>query len=191
MHFTPILLDIPEQFESERLLMRAVAPGDGIHHFPAVLESIADLRRHLGHLAWVKEEPSQSNSERYCRSQRSSFIQRDSLVYFIYRKSDQSFIGSIGLHRIEWDVPKVEIGYWCRTSAQGRGYIVEAVNAMTEFALTQLAAKRIEIRADDANLRSWKVAERCGFLCEGLLRNFDRDASTRTLRDLRIYAKVA
>ena len=191
MHFTPILLDIPEQFESERLLMRAVAPGDGIHHFPAMLESIADLRRHLGHLAWVKEEPSQSNSERYCRSQRSNFIQRDNLVYFIYRKADQRFIGSIGLHRIEWDVPKVEIGYWCRTSEQGNGYIVEAVNAITTFSLTQLAAKRIEIRADDANVRSWKVAEICGFQLEGLLRNFDRDETTKVLRDLRIYGKFA
>ena len=32
-----------------------------------------------------------------------------------------------GLHRIDWAVPKFEIGYWARTSHAGRGYITEDV----------------------------------------------------------------
>jgi len=191
MKFNPILLDIAEEFESERLVMRAVGPGNGVLHYPAVQESIADLRRYLGHLAWVKEEPSLANSERYCRGQRSTFIQRENLVYFIYLKSDHSLVGSIGLHRIEWRIPKFEIGYWCRTTAQGKGYIGEAVSAMTRFAFADLAARRVEIRADNANVPSWKVAEVAGYELEGILRNVDRDEMTDELRDLRVYAKIA
>lgn len=191
MNFNPILLDIAEQFESERLVMRAVAAGNGVLHYPALQESLLDLRRYLGHLAWVKEEPSLANSERYCRGQRATFIQRENLVYFIFLKSDQTLVGSIGLHRIEWRIPKFEIGYWCRSSAQGSGYIVEAVNAITAFAFADLAARRVEIRADDDNRPSWKVAEAAGFELEGILRNVDRDELTDALRDLRIYSKIA
>ena len=191
MDFHPMLLDVPEQFQSARLEMRAVGAGDGQAHFPAVQESIQELRMHLAHLPWVKEGPSLANSERYCRTQRSNFIQRQNLVFFMYLKSDQTLIGSVGLHRIEWEVPRVEIGYWCRTSAQGKGYVAEAVHAITDYAFTQLAAKRVEIRADDLNERSWKVAENCGFHLEGILRQFDRDAVSQELRDLRIYSKIA
>lgn len=191
VNFTPILLDIAEQFESARLVMRAAAGGDGAAHFAAVSESIVDLRAHLGHLPWVSEEPSLANSERYCRTQRSNFIQRQNLVFFMFTKTDRQLVGSIGLHRIDWEVPRVEIGYWCRTSAQGKGYVVEAVHAITDYAFSQLAAKRVEIRADDLNARSWKVAENCGFHLEGVLRQFNRDAVSNQLCDLRVYSKIA
>jgi len=191
MNFSPVLLDIPEQFESERLEMRAVVPGNGALHFAAVQESLTDLRRYLSHLPWVKDEPSVAGSEKYCRIQRSNFIQRENLVYFIFLKSDQTLIGSVGLHRIDWTIPKFEIGYWCRSSAQGNGYVVQAVNAVTSLAFDKLAARRVEIRADDVNVPSWKVAEKAGFELEGILRKIEKDELTGELRDLRIYSKIA
>jgi len=42
---------------------------------------------------------------------------------------------------------------------------------------------------DDANVRSWALAERAGFEFEGLLRN-DRFNVTGQLRDTRVYARV-
>ncbi len=33
----------------------------------------------------------------------------------LWRKSDGAYIGGSGLHRIDWSVPCVEIGYWLRT----------------------------------------------------------------------------
>ena len=190
MKFSPILLDVPEQFESERLEMRAVLAGDGAVHYAAVQESMTDLRRYRGHLPWVKEAPSLAVSEKYCRIQRSTFIQRDNLVFFIYLKTDQSMVGSVGLHRIDWNIPRFEIGYCSRSGAQGNGYIVEAVNAITGMAFAKLAARRIEIRADDVNRPSWKVAEKAGFDLEGILRKSEKDELTGELRDLRIYAKT-
>jgi hypothetical protein len=191
MNFNPILLDIAEQVETERLTIRAVMPGDGAVHYAAIQESIVDLRRFLGHLPWIKEEPSVQNSEKHCRNARSNFIKRESLTYFIYSIADGSFIGALFLLRIDWDIPRFEIGYWCRSGAQRKGYIAEAVSAMTEFAFSQLAAKRVEIRTDAKNVGSWKVAESSGFTLEGTLRNWDRDWATGELCDLRIYAKIA
>ena len=50
-------------------------------------------------------------------------------------------------------------------------------------------AQRVEIRMDDLNVRSWRVAERAGFTLEGVLRA-DRLTVTGTLSNTRIYARV-
>ena len=73
-------------------------------------------------------------------------------------------VGSSGLQGIDWEVPKFEIGYWCRTSFTGRGYITEAVRGITAFAFEALGARRVEIRCDSRNHPSVRVAQRAGFL---------------------------
>jgi RimJ/RimL family protein N-acetyltransferase len=86
-------------------------------------------------------------------------------------------------------VPKFEIGYWCRKGFTGRGYITEAVRGLTVFAFEILKANRVEIRCDQRNVRSRKVAERLGFKLEGILRN-ERVAVDRRLENICIYAMI-
>jgi RimJ/RimL family protein N-acetyltransferase len=106
----------------------------------------------------------------------------------LIRKSDGMFVGGSGLHRIDWTVPKFEIGYWVRTSLQGQGYITEAVNGITDFAFTVLHARRIEIRCDARNTRSAAVAERAGYTLEARFHHDCRGVDG-DLRDTLIYVK--
>jgi RimJ/RimL family protein N-acetyltransferase len=87
-----------------------------------------------------------------------------------------------------WDVPSFEIGYWVRTGYEGQGYIIEAVNRITEFGFMEMKANRIFIRCDIANLRSQSVAKRAGFLYEGTFRNFERRHDTGELTDMDFFA---
>ena len=96
-------------------------------------------------------------------------------------------VESSGLHRIDWSVPKFEIGYWCRTRFTGHGYITEAVTRITAFAFDTLGARRVEIRCDPRNLPSARVAERAGFRLEGELRN-NETGTDGVPRDTLIYA---
>jgi ribosomal-protein-serine acetyltransferase len=41
----PILLDIPIEFTSQRLLMRVPRPGDGVIIWPAIQHSFPELKR--------------------------------------------------------------------------------------------------------------------------------------------------
>ncbi len=91
------------------------------------------------------------------------------------------------MHRIDWDVPRFEIGYWVRTSLQGQGYITEAVNGISKFAFEQLKAERMEIRCDARNERSAAVARRAGYTLEAKLRRESR-APDGSLRDTLIFA---
>lgn len=98
-------------------------------------------------------------------------------------------IGSSGLHRIDWQSRKFEIGYWVRSAFARQGYITEAVDAITKYAIQELQANRIEIRCDSRNVQSARIAERSGFTLEGTLRN-DKCDVTGTLRHTMIFAKV-
>ena len=179
----PILLDFPDSFETERLIIRCPQPGSGAAVNAAVLESLEELRLWM---PWAQNAPSLEESEENCRRWRARFLAREDLTLHLFLK-DGAFVGSSGLHRINWEVPKFEIGYWCRTSQQGRGYITEAVRGIMDFAFAQLHAERVEIRCDARNEKSRRVAERAGFALEACLRREARD-HCGALRDTLIFA---
>ena len=98
-------------------------------------------------------------------------------------------VGGLGLHRIDWPLGRFEIGYWRRAGFEGRGLVTEGVIAIARMAFDVLGARRVEIRMDDRNERSWKLAERAGFTLEAVLR-FDAATLHGEPRSTRVYARV-
>ncbi|CAN5645168.1 GNAT family N-acetyltransferase [soil metagenome] len=180
----PILMDFPESFETERLLIRSPLPGDGKELHAAVRESIEELTPWM---AWPKEHRTVDDSEASARRARVAFLQRSELRLHLCLRETETLAGSSGLQRIDWEVPKFEIGYWCRTGFTGRGYITKAVLGITAFAFDTLGARRVEIRCDSRNLPSARVAERAGYLLEGELRNNEVGTDGEP-RDILTYA---
>jgi ribosomal-protein-serine acetyltransferase len=168
----PLLYDFPDHFETERLLIRVPRAGDAVIFHTAATESYAELRPWI---PWAAKPIQLQDNEAFVRRAAAKFIMREDLVFLMFRKEDGLLVGGIGLHRIDWNVPKFEIGYWLRTSMHGKGYMVEAVNGMTRFTFDMLHAERIEIRCDDRNEKSAAVARRTGYTLEGCLRNDGRD----------------
>jgi RimJ/RimL family protein N-acetyltransferase len=138
-------------------------------------------------MPWAKEHRTVDDSEASARRARVAFLQRSELRLHLYLRGTDTMVGSSGLHRIDWEVPKFEIGYWCRTGFTGRSFITEAVLGITAFAFDTLGAKRVEIRCDSSNLPSVRVAQRAGFLLEGELSN-NEVGSDGTIRDTLIFA---
>jgi RimJ/RimL family protein N-acetyltransferase len=180
----PLLLDFPDQFETERLIIRAPRPGDGAAGNEAIRESINELRPWM---PWAQTVPEVEETEAVFRSGLARFVKREDLILTLWRKSDGVFVGGSGLHRIDWSVPCMEIGYWVRTSLSGQGYITEAVIGITQFAFKHLSAQRIEIRCDARNTRSAAVAERAGYRLEARFHH-DARAVDGSLRDTLFYA---
>jgi RimJ/RimL family protein N-acetyltransferase len=185
-YVNPILFDFPDTFETERLIIRAPRPGDGAEVQAAVLESINELRPWM---PWAQTPPTIEEAEISIRNAIAHFQTREDLRLNLYRKSDGLFVGGSGLHRIDWAVPRFEIGYWVRTSLQGQGYITEAVLGITDFAFNVLGAQRMEIRCDARNERSAAVARRAGYQLDACLRNNGRDVNG-DLCDTLIFSKL-
>jgi RimJ/RimL family protein N-acetyltransferase len=186
----PVLLELPSMLETERLQLRPPRPGDGRVVFEAIAESLLDLRRFLGLLPWVAAEPSIEASEAWCRTAQANFLARKDLPFLLFERRGGQMLGAAGLHRPDWATPKLEVGYWCRSSRLGNGFMVEAVLALVDCAFARLGAVRLEAITDEANQASRKVAERCGFTLEGVLRN-ERRAGDGSLRNTCVYARLA
>ena len=186
----PILVDVPERLQTPRLVLRAPRPGDGAALNAAVLDSLDALRPWM---PWAQTAPTLEASEAVAREAHGKFLLRSDLVFSLWLHDGQGretqLVGGSGLHRIDWSVPRFEIGYWCRSGHTGQGLVTEAVRALNRMAFDQLQAQRVEIRMDERNTASWRVAERAGFTLEGVLRNEARDVAGG-VRNTRVYARV-
>ena len=107
---------------------------------------------------------------------------------FIWEKRTGEFLGSTGYHHFDWDVPSIEIGYWLRTSCTGKGFMTEAVNALTQYAFKQLKVNRIAITCDVINIQSKRIPERLGYHLEGTLKN-NRRTIDEKISDTLVFAR--
>jgi RimJ/RimL family protein N-acetyltransferase len=183
-----VLRDFPSSFETKRLTIRCPMPGDGVALNTAVLASLDELRPWM---PWAVKAPTVEENETFARRAHAKFLTREDMALFLLLKETNTIIGGSGLHRMDWSVPRFEIGYWLRTGYTGQGYMTEAVTAIADFAFNTLGAKRVEIHCDANNVKSAAIPRRLGFTLEGTLRNTDRHHLTNELRDTMIFAKIA
>lgn len=183
----PILREFPDRIETERLIVRGPLPGDGAAVHDAVVASQEELKQWM---PWAVEIPSEEEYEVRVREGRLKFLAREDLWMMIVLKETDTIIGGTGLHRMDWEVPRFEIGYWLHSDYTGRGLATEAVKAVADFAFETLEARRVEIRCDARNERSAALARRAGFPLEATLHNHDRHHLSNELRDTLIFARV-
>jgi RimJ/RimL family protein N-acetyltransferase len=80
--------------------------------------------------------------------------------------------GSISLMRFSWQHARAEVGYWLAKDARGQGHVTRAVNLITAWGFRSLGLERIDLLAATGNPASQRVAERCGFTREAVLRSY-------------------
>lgn len=182
----PLLIDVPESLETERLIVRAPRAGDGAALFAAVAASEDDVSPWM---SWTKEIADVEAAERRVREWRVKWAQRVELPMLVFEKGSGGFVGSNGLHHIDWKVPKFEIGYWTAVAFGRRGYATEATRAVATLAFDVLGARRVQIRCEPSNVRSRRVAEGAGFVHEATLKH-DIPALDADVRDAIVYSRV-
>ena len=181
----PFHLPLPR--ETERLALRTPLLTDAAAIQEALEESFADLRIWMD---WATALQSIDDTRAHIEQHQTNYMSAEDFTVSAFLKDSGKFVLNAGLHPRNWRVPKFEIGYWCRTSMQGNGYVTEVVRELTSAAFRDMAAKRVEIRCDSRNQRSRRVAERVGYRLEAILRCDDR-ANDDSIRDTVIYTLVA
>jgi [ribosomal protein S5]-alanine N-acetyltransferase len=96
-------------------------------------------------------------------------------AFGIWEKASNSYIGEISLKNFDRSVPKAEIGYYLGQQAEGKGYGSQMLGCLVKFAFEDLNLNKVFLRTAIDNPRSFKLAERCGFRREGLMRQEFRD----------------
>ena len=80
-------------------------------------------------------------------------------------------LGGASLNAPDAHNSRASLGYWLAPAARGRGVASRAVRLIAGWALGTVGLARLEITCGPDNHGSRRVAERCGFSYEGLLRS--------------------
>jgi ribosomal-protein-serine acetyltransferase len=83
---------------------------------------------------------------------------------------DDTLIGVVGFHEINWNHKEVEIGYWIDREQEGKGYTRRAISTLIKYAFFEYKLNRVQIKCSVENLRSKGLAKRLGFSLEGIER---------------------
>ncbi len=181
----PILIDVPTPISTPRLTLRPPQSGDGKIINAAIRESFDQLARWM---PWAAHKPNVDESEIFVRTAQARWILREELTLFIFDRQESKLLGATSFHHINWDLPSFEIGYWVRSTFAGQGIITESTNCLTRYAFEQLGAVRVEIKSDEQNKASRRVAEKLHFHLEGILLRNAVNPANKKLRNTVIYA---
>ena len=92
-----------------------------------------------------------------------------SLAIWLRESDRERFIGQITLGGLVFGAYRGgHIGYWIDQRYANRGYTTRAVKALTHYGFSELNLHRIEINLRPENGASKRVAEKAGYLFEGL-----------------------
>ncbi|MCM2677242.1 GNAT family N-acetyltransferase [Alkalicoccobacillus plakortidis] len=182
-----MLPNVPQSFVTERLFIRLPMPGDGKAVFEAQQASLKEM---LPWIHWAHYQTTLEQTENGVRYAHEQYMRKKDLRLHLFDKQTGVFVGSSGLHNINWSVPRMEIGYWMDTRHSGKGYMTEAVAGITGFAFQELGVHRLEIHCDPDNKQSRAIPEKLGYELEAVLKQNSISTDGRSYRDTCLYVKL-
>ncbi len=116
---------------------------------------------------------------------------RRNMTWAILEKETDKIVGSIGFEDDKYRsrVNSKEMGYSLSKDYWGRGYMTEAAMVLIRHAFEVMKLDVLMIRTGEANIRSRRVIEKCGFEYEGTLRRAYR-VYNGEIREVRCYSML-
>lgn len=161
-----LLLEIPSELETDRLILRRYRKGDG-PQFLALFERNENRRVLEEAVDEASEITTEKEAEIRVREMRAQWIGRKRFVMGIWLKESQAYIGEIWIEPKKWEVPSFELGYFLDSAYWNKGFAKEACLRSMDFIFDDLKAHKIAIVTADNNERSYRLAEALGFMREG------------------------
>jgi len=164
------------------------AEQDAPDIFQAILNSIETLRAFPASIPWSLAEPSLEQTREFCLFAQQNRELRHDLIHTVRLKSNRQMVGMIGLHKIDWSVPRFEIGFWGNVQFRGQGLMREAIGALLDESRLHYSPRRVEALIDAENIAARNLCTRLGFTLEGINQNARRDPVSKALRNHCVYA---
>lgn len=156
---------------TDRLILRQAQITDAPKVCEAITASIESLKKYLNN---YRQERTVAEQEAEYRRLLTPEGHSRTWRYLVFDKANpEIFIANIGLHFIDPNVPKFEIGYWIDIRQSGKGYMVEAAQALVDLAF-ELGAQRVQMICAKTNAKSQNIPKKLGFELEAELKNDQR-----------------
>ncbi len=166
------LHNLPTEFTSERLLLRRYRPGDIAMYFQMLRNNAEHLHEFMP--TFLVNVQGEEEIKTWFDKQSVEWEALNLFIFGAWDKATGVYVGESYLANPDWEVPRIEVGYFLVKEATGKGYAAEAANAAIRYAFEQLKVLRVDLRTAADNSASIQVAKRCGFTQEGCFRQHHR-----------------
>lgn len=151
-----------------RISLRIYRSDDVEPLYEAVRESVRELTPWM---PWCTETYTRKESRDWVLSRRQAWAEDEEYSFVIEETGTGRFLGGVGLNSINRLNNWANLGYWVRSSEAGKGVATSATVLVARWGLLEQSFQRLEILAATGNAASLRVAEKCGAVREGVLRN--------------------
>jgi [ribosomal protein S5]-alanine N-acetyltransferase len=159
-------LTLPEQFETERLLLQRLR----YENAEEIFYSYASKPEATKFMAWPTHQ-SVSDARSFLNYTIPMWDQGLEFTYSIRVKDSNRFIGGIGAINEDG---KVQVGYVITPTFWGQGITTEACTKLVELLKKEISVHRIWTFIDSENIASAKVLLKSGFIEEARLAKWFR-----------------
>jgi RimJ/RimL family protein N-acetyltransferase len=138
--------------------------------------------------SWTRTEPYAERDARelFAYLKQARLDERELGFALVAPHDDTDVLGGASLYAVELAERRAAVGYWLAPHARGRGVATHATRLLARWGFERLGLERLELTCGPDNAASQRVAERCGFTREGLLRSHMRFKGGR--RDTLVYS---
>ena len=171
----PAIQNLPDCFDTERLIVRAYHPGDGAMYQAVGMRNHAHLQRYEAQNSVLKPQNA-AEGEALIGEYMAGWAAGRYFMLGAFERVTGDFVCQIYVGTVRWETPEFEVGYFADCEHEGKGYVSEALRAALGFVFEHLGAHRVRLECSDTNTRSMRVAERNGFTREAHLRENQREA---------------
>lgn len=148
------------------VLLRAWCSDD----VPAKLMAFADPS--VQRFSWTRVTGyTEADARAFFDGQEEARAAGDELNFAFVEPGDSSVVlGGGSVYGIDLEQGRAAVGFWLAPAARGRGIATHATRLMARWAFEVLGVARLELTCAPDNEASQRVALRCGFVREGVLR---------------------
>ena len=152
---------VPERIEGANIVLRRWTPADAPLLLAAIAASLPALKQWT---PWVIPDPLEvSVVEERLHRFHAQFGTGESYIYGIFDATESEVLGQAGLYaRI--GPGALEVGYFLRSDATGRGSATEATRLLVDVAFRVCGVERVEARCEPGNSASSSIPRRLGFV---------------------------
>lgn len=158
---------MPSILHTQRLVIRDITDDD----LPFIHKGLSDpdvikyygvsyntLEEAKSQMAWYKEIES-SNTGKW---------------WLIVAANSAIAMGAIGFNYYQKQHNRIELGFWLLPEYQGSGIMLEALTVLIPDFVAKWNIHRVEALVETENTASKKLLMKAGFLCDGLLRDYEQ-----------------
>ncbi|MFC4009193.1 GNAT family N-acetyltransferase [Nonomuraea purpurea] len=152
------------ELRTERLLLRPQAAADVPHLTATAADPLTQAQ------TGVPSDYTEGHAKAYIDHSERMRMRGAGIAWTVEELDTGRYTANVDLRDLDWHSRSAEIGYMTAPWARGRGYAGEAVTAIARWLFERHGFRRLQLRAVASNTASQRVAEKAGFVREGVAR---------------------